>query len=189
MSGRTKEEHYVGTVRSLKVADIGTTDKEIMPMVLSLATKFYNPETGITREQLVEAGLEGVAIARSKWKRKHKVLFSTLAFCFIRGRMLDTIEAEVKHAERFQYTDPADMVDMLRHVPDTVPKLERASLITRVNAIISREFSTEQQTVLRWYLNGDSMEDIGTALCVPCSHVKGIIDGCIGILRTRLGVK
>lgn len=184
-----KEERYVGTVRSLVVSDLDNPDKEIMPLVLNIASRLYNPESGITREQLVEAGLEGVAIARSKWTPDRNVLFTSHAFYFIRGRMLDMIEAEVRHSERFQSTDPADMVDMIAHPSDVVERLEQAAVIARANAIIKREFSLEQQTVLNWYLNGESVEEIGVTLCIPGSQVQGIIDGCIKLLKLRLGVK
>ena len=45
-----KQARYIGAVRSVTVDDLDQKDKELLPMVLDLATRFQRPESTVTRE-------------------------------------------------------------------------------------------------------------------------------------------
>jgi len=184
-----KQTRYVGAVRSVTVDDLDQKDKELLPMVLDFATKLHRPESTVTREQLISAGLLGVAQAKAKFNPKANTLLSTLAYHHIRGRMLDVLAAERKYGARFEVTDPADMLDAQSDQSSVEERVIHASIIARVRSIIKRECTDEQKQVLSWFLAGHSRATIAAHLCVPVSTIDALIETVLDKLRTRLGVK
>lgn len=183
---KQQDQRYIGAVKSVRIDDLDKTDKEILPMVLNLANKYQNEI--VSRDQLVAAGLYGVAQAQMAWTPARGVLLSTLAFNFVRGRMLDLLRVEHKYAARYEVTDPVAMPEA--HVSYEVEAhIERKQLLAQCTAIINRECTDVQKQALRWHLDGISNAAIAEHLCLPASTIETLIEKALNTLRVRLGVK
>lgn len=185
----TRQAKRVGTVGSVTIDDLDKNGKEVLPMILDLATKYHRADSPITHEQLVSAGLLGLMQAQAGWNRKSNTLLSTYAYHHVRGRMLDLLAAERKYHTRFEVTDPVDMLDMRTDVNGAEEAVIRASVLARVQTIIRREFTDRQKQVLSWYLAGHSNEAVAEHLCVPVSEIDAALEAALNKLRVRLGVK
>lgn len=149
-------------------------------LVRSIANKF-NPDD----EDVYSEGMIGLIKAIEKFDESKKIKFSTFAYKYISGTILDyynRIEAKIPDA--ISLNEPTDdsglyeLIDLLESSEDHIERYEEYDLHKDrrrfVDLVINKECSDQDRAVFTMYLDGKTRKDITIKFGISRERVRQI---------------
>jgi len=164
--------------------------EDYLPLVYNIASKIYKriPDySNIEYEELIGYGLLGLAEALNKYKDDKGVKFSTFAYPYIQGRIMDFLrklnkERAIPEEEKISIDSviensiEEDKIDFLGSKKlDPSLHVEREELMNIITEIIEKELAELEKLVLYlWFKEGLSQKEIAKVLEISDSRVSQI---------------
>jgi RNA polymerase sporulation-specific sigma factor len=149
-------------------------------LVRSIANKF-NPDD----EDVYSEGMIGLIKAIEKFDESKKIKFSTFAYKYISGTILDYYNRiETKIPDAISLNEPTDdsglyeLIDLLESSEDNIERYEEYDLHKDrrrfVDLVINKECSDQDRAVFTMYLDGKTRKDITIKFGISRERVRQI---------------
>ena len=138
--------------------------KEYIPLVKSIAQKYT--KYGVPLDDLVQEGLIGLLEAKKRFKEDKDTKFSTYAHYWIKKRILQALDLELKTS--LSTTSLDENIDIAQDLEEK-PKPEKPS--TKIN--LPKGFPEIEANVLRLFFEqGKNLKEIAEDLNIPRERVR-----------------